>query len=482
MVADGAVALVLRRLGGHDAVLVLADRRVRLGDRPDCAALADRLGALPVRMAVEVPGTTAGQLERDLAGPVTQVDRRFGAGDLMVVLEGLNRHQRNGSDNLDKPLALMWAIGQVAAGRDRLFPWPLLRAEVRSLLADFGGTGTSPVPQDLYRSLTADPELWETADPATGSTAADDSARIGFTEQSAELLTDPAVRAQAVDVLRATYLVEVDQPELLRRVGLPVPVAPSAVEVLQGLVGREIKTVTGYANRVLTVGPVNAIVRTARSAEGRPVPVAEVQAGLDRLFARGRVAATTSELGYRSAFVAAVLGTLPRAVVSRNPAVVSLGYAPTGVDEQFGEMDRVAVAKYRVEQQALRHVLLGDEPEGRCALCGRVFPVELLVAAHVKRRSECSDDERRDLRNVAMPACWLGCDRLYELGYVTVGADGRVLTATATGALDEQLAKLAGAVSPAHRPASAAYFAWHRENVFRDRSVAGPQGDPGSAC
>ena len=33
-------------------------------------------------------------------------------------------------------------------------------------------------------------------------------------------------------------------------------------------------------------------------------------------------------------------------------------------------------------------------------------------AAHIKKRAVCSDDERRDLDNIAMPTCLLGCDIL----------------------------------------------------------------------
>ncbi|GAA0229253.1 hypothetical protein GCM10010492_29580 [Saccharothrix mutabilis subsp. mutabilis] len=162
-------------------------------------------------------------------------------------------------------------------------------------------------------------------------------------------------------------------------------------------------------------------------------------------------------------------------MVTKNPAAVSLGYAPDARDRQFAVLDRTAVAKYRVEQGALRHVLIGDAAVGTCALCGRELPVNLLVAAHIKQRAECSDDERNDLRNVAMLACSLGCDRLFELGYVTVGPDGTVLATPAEGALAEQLAILAGRVSHAHHAASAGYFAWHREHVFERgvRSVVG---------
>ncbi|MEV0680616.1 hypothetical protein AB0I60_29285 [Actinosynnema sp. NPDC050436] len=461
----GVVEVLLRRLAGYDAVLPDVDGGVRLGDRREFADLAERIGGLPARFVVEVAGTSAAGLERDVATRVAQIDRRFGVDELMATLGDLNRYQRSAKPSLHKPLVLVWALGRLAQGHGRLFSWPDFRSDVEPLLGEFG-TGKA-TPQYPFWHLASETGLWETHGLTDVPKAGDRNATAGFTERAAELLADPGVRGRALDVLRVTYLTEVDQPALLDRVGLPVPVPPVAADVLHGLVGREIKTVAGYPNQVLRVDPDTVLVRTRRSADGEPVPVSAVQAGLDLLFQRGRVAADVATLGHRSAFVAAVLATLPRAVVTLRPAFVSLGSAPTAPDPQFGELDRTAVARYRVEQEALRHVLIGDEPTGRCALCGRVLPVELLVAAHVKRRAECSDDERRDLRNVAMLACHLGCDRLYELGYLAVGEDGSVLTAPAGGALAEQLAPLAGRTTGAHHGGSARYFAWHRERVFR---------------
>lgn len=462
----GAVGLVLRRLAGYGAVLRGVGAAVALAERREFDDLAERIGGPPAEFVVEVAGTSASRLARDVAARVARVDRRFGVDELMGTLGELNRYRRDGPPSLHKPLSLVWAIGQLALGRDRLFPWPVFRSGVRPVLAEFGNG--SATPQYPFWHLRADSELWETHGLGKEPKVTDSGALAGFTARAAELLADPGIRAQALDVLRVAHLGDVDQPALFRRVGLPVPVPPSAVDVLGSLVGKEVKTVTGYSNWVLDLDPVNVLVRTRRSAEGEPVPVSAVQAGLDRLFQRGRVVADVKTLGYRSAFVAAVLATLPRAMVTRAPASVSLGYAPTVPDREFGELDRTALARYRVEQDALRHVLIGDDPTGRCALCGRVLPVGLLVAAHVKPRAECSDDERRDLRNVAMLACHLGCDRLYELGYVSVDPDGSLVTADADGALADQLAPLAGRACGAHHERSAGYFAWHRERRFRD--------------
>ncbi len=110
-----------------------------------------------------------------------------------------------------------------------------------------------------------------------------------------------------------------------------------------------------------------------------------------------------------------------------------------------------------------------------CELCRREFPVEFLVAAHIKRRALCNDAERRDLANVAMLACELGCDRLFEDGCVTVSAAGLVIvapTAGTTTALAQYLNRLDGERCGAFRPDTARYFAWHRENIFRGDAAA----------
>lgn len=46
-------------------------------------------------------------------------------------------------------------------------------------------------------------------------------------------------------------------------------------------------------------------------------------------------------------------------------------------------------------------------------------PRRLLVAAHIKPRSQCSDTERIDFDNIGMLACLLGYESLYEHGYIT---------------------------------------------------------------
>lgn len=292
----------------------------------------------------------------------------WGAADLVRSLESLVRHRHRGRASRHKPLALVWAVGQLARGHDRLFEWAEFRGPVGDLLRGFGHPDNDVTPQYPFWHLGSEPGLWETHGLTKEPTRADAQARAGFTARAAELLASAEVRERALRVLLDVHLAEVDHAALRRRVGLPVGDGPYAAE-----------------------------------------------------------------------------------------------------------LDGVTLARYRREQAELRELLTGGAAEARCALCGRLLPVDLLVAAHVKPRSWCSPEERADLRNVAVLACALGCDRLYELGYLTVDERGAVLPAS-----DDlpELRALAGRVVEAFHERSAGYFAWHREHVFRGRA-GGPVGGPG---
>lgn len=183
---------------------------------------------------------------------------------------------------------------------------------------------------------------------------------------------------------------------------------PQADELLRDLTGETILTVAGRQNRVLKIEDGFVLVATDRSPEGQPVAVADVQHGLDLLAERGSVHVSVNELGHRSAFVGAVLATLPHADVSSSPALVTLessAIEPDPGDIHFGELDALAQVKVRTEQARLRRLLADGRDSAACALCGDEYPVRFLVAAHVKKRAACTDAERRNLRDVAMLAC-----------------------------------------------------------------------------
>jgi len=81
----------------------------------------------------------------------------------------------------------------------------------------------------------------------------------------------------------------------------------------------------------------------------------------------------------------------------------------------------------RKEQAILRAMLFKDRDTHTCALCHKELPVNLMVTAHIKPRSKCSFSEKKD-PNIVMPVCKVGCDDLFEKGYIFVNEEGYIKT------------------------------------------------------
>ncbi|MBB2900489.1 hypothetical protein FHR75_001277 [Kineococcus radiotolerans] len=248
------------------------------------------------------------------------------------------------------------------------------------------------------------------------------------------------------------------------------PSVTEALAVLRALIGQPLITATGATNRIMSVQDQSALVATARTPSGSAVPAREVQHGLDLLRAHGEVRVQVPVLGHRSSFIGAVLGALPGARLLTDPARVMLDEELTLAVTRvpiMASLDGTAQATVRREQAPLRRRLLKGASTGLCALCGAQLPTDLLIAAHIKPRSECSDAEKADLDNIAMLACLFGCDALYENGYISVDATGRIVAAdvvdVTTAHLRDRLERLGGQMCSAHRPATATYFLWHWE-------------------
>jgi len=92
--------------------------------------------------------------------------------------------------------------------------------------------------------------------------------------------------------------------------------------------------------------------------------------------------------------------------------------------------DTETLSLARKEQSVLRDWLTEGKDQLECAFCQRTFPVIALVAAHKKRRSECTEDERAD-PYIVMPLCALGCDFIYEKRFVRI-VDGKIKVAANT--------------------------------------------------
>ena len=139
-----------------------------------------------------------------------------------------------------------------------------------------------------------------------------------------------------------------------------------------------------------------------------------------------------------------------------------------------GPLDREHSAFGRVEQGYLRSILFGNFEHAKCSFCGRRLPVGLLVAAHLKARSECTRRERLDAENIVIPMCLLGCDVLYERGLITVDGRGRILCSDAQPfpALNAVLRGLRKRKCSGWKKARAEYFKWHLTQRYQGHAAA----------
>ena len=86
---------------------------------------------------------------------------------------------------------------------------------------------------------------------------------------------------------------------------------------------------------------------------------------------------------------------------------------------ELEETDKNVTTKRRLEQGFLKKYLFGNNTVSTCACCGKKYPVSYLITAHIKKRTFCNEDERKDM-NVVFPMCKFGCDELFENGYIVV--------------------------------------------------------------
>lgn len=121
----------------------------------------------------------------------------------------------------------------------------------------------------------------------------------------------------------------------------------------------------------------------------------------------------------------------------------------------------------RIEQNYLRGILFGQDRFGICCICGKSYPVELLVTAHIKKRCKCTDTEKRDVKNIVAPMCKFGCDELYERGIIGV-IKGRVAVFKkeyCVGDVESYLNYIEGRQCIGWNEKNSRYFDWHAKNA-----------------
>lgn len=155
-------------------------------------------------------------------------------------------------------------------------------------------------------------------------------------------------------------------------------------------------------------------------------------------------------------------GSLPRQSLAR--VAESKGERDTGPQLDLASTDIAGSIFRRAEQRYLRQALLARYGN-QCAFCGRYLPKNLLIAAHIKLRSESSEADRLNFDAAAMLACSLGCDALFERGYLTVDDGGLVRTTPVDDPeLLHVLAQLGGSRCLAFSEATKENFEFHRQS------------------
>jgi hypothetical protein len=137
---------------------------------------------------------------------------------------------------------------------------------------------------------------------------------------------------------------------------------------------------------------------------------------------------------------------------------------------RFDELNREVKGLARREQSFLRRLLFQDREKGYCVICGEELPVSLLVAAHIKPRAYCTDEERRDYINNVAPMCLLGCDALFERGIIIV-EDGKVSVRIAYDESDwlgKLLKRLDGKAILSWEPGRQKYFRWKADQTITE--------------
>ena len=127
----------------------------------------------------------------------------------------------------------------------------------------------------------------------------------------------------------------------------------------------------------------------------------------------------------------------------------------------------------REEHYYARKLLFFEKNEDKCACCHNMLPIDLLVCAHIKKRSECSDFERKDIENIVFPMCSFGCDKLYESGYIYV--DRGIIKIRDINRIKQEdlklkLLKIKGNKCLSYNDNNSIYFNYHKKhhkNKFR---------------
>lgn len=130
---------------------------------------------------------------------------------------------------------------------------------------------------------------------------------------------------------------------------------------------------------------------------------------------------------------------------------------------ELDELNKKVETNVRLEQGYLRKKVFNYKTISNCSICDKSLNIEFLVCAHIKKRSKCDDDEKRNIHNVT-PMCKFGCDELFERGYIVV-ENGviKTLKNNNTDFINSYLEKLNGKSCSIFNEHNEPFFNWHKD-------------------
>lgn len=137
-------------------------------------------------------------------------------------------------------------------------------------------------------------------------------------------------------------------------------------------------------------------------------------------------------------------------------------------DSKSLDVERASMS--RREQAFLRKSLFGNKTIAECGICGKKYPTSFIVAAHIKKRAFCTNEEKLDYKNIVIPMCKFGCDDLYEKGYITLMQGViKINKKLTTEHLNDYLVVLQGKRSSYWNTNNEKYFEWHRHHHSKSK-------------
>lgn len=138
-----------------------------------------------------------------------------------------------------------------------------------------------------------------------------------------------------------------------------------------------------------------------------------------------------------------------------------------------GKFEGETLIEYRREQNEIRKQIFGDSSISECSICRKTYPIGLIWASHIKKRSICDDHEKGDISNICVPMCKMGCDDLFEKGFIVV-KDGLIKineTKTFTPDLKDKVNPLLGTQCTVWGEKNKTYFEWHYDHHVKNENI-----------